>query len=173
MSEHESEFSRIVKLHQITGRPLVLEPSKVEMAALADRFSLAAVHRLKAEVTLSADGAIVTANGRLLADILQHCAISGEEFPVHIDEPLSFRFVPETHAPKEEEIELQAEDCDEIFYKGESFDLGEVVAQGLGLAIDPFARGPNADEFRQQAGILDENTPSGPFAALAALKKPG
>lgn len=171
MSENESEFSRTVKLHQITDRPLVLEPSKTEMAALANRFSLAAVHRLKAEVTLLADGPIVTANGRLLADILQHCAISGEEFPVHVDEPLGFRFVPEAHASNDEVVELQEDDCDEIFYSGESFDLGEAVAQGLGLAIDTFACGPNAEVFRQQSGILDEDTPSGPFAALASLKK--
>ena len=171
MTGSESELSRIVKLHQIGERPVELEASKAELAALAARFGLGAVHRLKAEVTLSADGAIVTAGGRLLADILQNCAVSGEEFPVHVDELLAFRFVPETHAPSEDEVELQADDCDEIFYAGESFDLGEAVAQGLGLAIDPFARGPNAEAFRQQAGILDEDAPSGPFAALAALKK--
>ncbi|MGB3377911.1 MAG: DUF177 domain-containing protein [Allopontixanthobacter sediminis] len=171
MSEGACEFSRVVRLHQITGKPVVLQPDKPEMAALAQRFALAAVHRLKAEVTLVADGAIVNATGRLLADILQYCAVSGEEFPVHIDEQLALRFVPESRAPKEEELEIQAEDCDEIFYQGESFDLGEAVAQGLGLAIDPFARGPDADAFRQQAGILGEDTPSGPFAALAALKK--
>ncbi|MXP45004.1 YceD family protein [Allopontixanthobacter sediminis] len=171
MSESACEFSRVVRLHQITGKPVVLQPDKPEMAALAQRFALAAVHRLKAEVTLVADGAIVNATGRLLADILQYCAVSGEEFPVHIDEQLALRFVPESRAPKEEELEIQAEDCDEIFYQGESFDLGEAVAQGFGLAIDPFARGPDADAFRQQAGILGEDTPSGPFAALAALKK--
>ncbi len=171
MSDGQCEFSHIVKLHQITDRPLILEPSKAEMAALAVRFGLGAVHRLKAEVTLAADGTMVTANGRLLADVLQNCAVSGEEFPVHIDETLAFRFVPETNMPTQEDVELQAEDCDEIFYGGESFDLGEAVAQGLGLAIDPFARGPNAETARQQAGILDEDTPSGPFAALAALKK--
>ena len=171
MNASRNEFSHIVRLNRISERPLVLEPGKAELASLADRFSLGAVHRLKAEVALMADGAIVIANGRLLADILQNCAVSGEEFPVHIDETLAFRFVPEASMPKQAEVELHAEDCDEIFYSGESFDLGEAVAQGLGLAIDPFARGPNADTARQQAGIVDEDTPSGPFAALAALKK--
>lgn len=168
---NESEFSHIVKLHQITERPVVLEANKAELGALAKRFSLSAIHRLKAEVTLSADGPVVTASGRLLADVLQPCAVSGEDFPVHIDEALTFRFVPETQAPKDEELELNAEDFDEIFYSGESFDLGEAVAQGLGLAIDPFARGPNADEFRQKSGLMDQSA-AGPFAALAALKKP-
>lgn len=170
MNNHQSEFSRIVKLHQITQRPVVLEADRHELAALAVRFTLGAVHRLKAEVNLKADGAIVTASGRLLADILQPCAVSGEDFSVHIDEILAFRFVPEADSRNDQVLELQAEDCDEISYDGESFDLGEAVAQGLGLAIDPFARGPGADIFRQQAGILDEHTPTGPFAALAALK---
>lgn len=166
----ESEFSRIVKLHNIAERPVVLEPNKAEMAALAKRFGLTAVHRLKAEVSLTAEGAIVSGTGRLLADFIQPCAISGEEFPVHIDEPLAFRFVPESQAPKDEELELDAEDCDEIFYGGDGFDLGDAVAQSLGLAVNPYATGPNAETFRQEAGLLDQSA-AGPFAALAALKK--
>lgn len=166
----ENEFSRIVKLHNVAERPIVLEPSKPEMAALAKRFSLTAIHRLKAEITLIANGAVVTGSGRLLADIIQQCVISGEDFPVHIDEPLAFRFVPESQAPKDEELELSAEDCDEIYYSGDGFDLGDAVAQSLGLAVDPYATGPNAETFRQEAGLLDESA-AGPFAALAALKK--
>ena len=81
------------------------------------------------------------------------------------------RFVPPPGAiTPDEEIELTAEDCDEIEYEGTAFDLGEALAQTLALAIDPFAEGPNADAFRAQHG-LDGETPTGPFAALAALKK--
>ena len=165
----DSEYSRVVKLQNVAERPMVLEPDKAEMAALAKRFGLTAVHRLKAEVTLTADGPVVTGTGRLLADVIQQCVISGEDFPVHIDEPLAFRFVPESQSPTVEELELQAEDCDEIFYGGDGFDLGDAVAQSLGLAIDPYATGPNAENFRQEAGLLDESA-AGPFAALAALK---
>ena len=60
---------------------------------------------------------------------------------------------------------------DEIFYEGDSFDLGEAVAQSLALAIDPFACGPDADRVRQEKGLSADDQPSGPFAALAALKK--
>ncbi len=166
----ESEFSRVVKLHNIVERPVMLEPNKAEMAALAKRFSLTAVHRLKAEVTLIAKDEIVSGTGRLLADVIQQCAISAEDFPVHIDEPLTFRFVPDSQTPTDEELELGAEDCDVIFYAGDSFDLGDAVAESLGLAIDPYATGPNAETFRQDSGLLDESA-AGPFAALAALKK--
>ena len=61
-------------------------------------------------------------------------------------------------------------DLDEIPFEGHVFDLGEAVAQSLALAIDPYAVGPNAEQARKDAGIGDEAA-SGPFAALAALKK--
>ena len=70
------------------------------------------------------------------------------------------------------EIELAADDLDEIEYSGITFDLGEAVAQSLGLAIDPYAEGPNADATRKAAGISSDDEPSGPLAeALKALKK--
>jgi hypothetical protein len=45
------------------------------------------------------------------------------------------------------------------------------MAQSLALAIDPYATGPEAERVRKEAGLLGEAA-SGPFAALAALKKP-
>ena len=89
--------------------------------------------------------------------------------PVTIDEPLALRFVPETEVT-EEELELEESMLDEIPYSGNAFDLGEAVAQSLALAIDPYAVGPNAEQARKDAGLLDEAA-AGPFAALAALKK--
>ena len=83
------------------------------------------------------------------------------------------RFVPASEEPEfdpEEEIELDSSEPDEIYYEGQAFDLGEAVAQSFGLAIDPYAEGPDAGTTREKAGLLDA-APSGPFAALAALKK--
>jgi len=105
----------------------------------------------------------------LWADIVQTCAVTGDDLPVAIEEPLALRFVPEAPVT-DEEIELEEEELDEIPYTGSSFDLGEAVAQSLALAIDPFATGPDADRVRKEKGLLDEGA-SGPFAALAALKK--
>ncbi|QYU69205.1 hypothetical protein J4558_03410 [Leptolyngbya sp. 15MV] len=52
------------------------------------------------------------------------------------------------------------------------FDLGEAVAQSLGLAIDPYAVGPEAEAARREAGIASDDVPSGPLAeALRALRK--
>jgi uncharacterized metal-binding protein YceD (DUF177 family) len=105
---------------------------------------------------------------------MQPCAISGDDFPVTIDEAVDLKFVEENQKPAAdgEEIELEADDCDEIEFAGEMFDLGEAVAQTLGLAIDPYAEGPNADAARAAAGIVPEDAVRGPLAdLLAGLKK--
>jgi uncharacterized metal-binding protein YceD (DUF177 family) len=164
------DFSRMVKARHLPPGPLTLEASKTERTALAERFGVVAVDGLRAEVTLSPDKQAVVADGRLRADLVQNCAVSGEDFPTRIDEPLALRFVPPSAHPPEEEIEFDADEPDEIEYEGEAFDLGEAVAQTLALAIDPYARGPNADAVRKEVGLTGEGE-AGPFAALAALKK--
>lgn len=163
------EFSRPIDLRQITQAPTRIEATAPERAALAARFGLVGIERLAAEVSLIADGPIVTATGRLDAAWTQPCAISGEDLPQATDEPITLRFVPaaRTHAP-DEEVELTEDDLDEIEYAGTAFDLGEAVAQSLALAIDPFATGPEADKARKAAGIASEEQ-SGAFAALANL----
>ncbi len=115
----------------------------------------------------------MVAKGRLTAAVEQLCAIAGEPFRNRIEEPLALRFVPASEQPKfdpEEEIELDSAEPDDIYYDGQSFDLGEALAQSFGLAIDPYAEGPAAGTTRETSGLLDV-APSGPFAALAALKK--
>jgi uncharacterized metal-binding protein YceD (DUF177 family) len=163
------EFSRPIDIRHLTARPVRLVADETERKALAARFDLVAIKRLEATVSLEADGAGVMAQGALSADIVQSCAVSGDDLPTMISEPLALRFVPETTAA-DEEVELSEEELDEIPYAGTAFDLGEAVAQSLALAIDPFAMGPEADAVRKEAGLADEQA-SGPFAALAALKK--
>ena len=137
--------------------------------ALARRFGIVAVHQLQATVRLERTGEAIAARGKLSAAIVQSCAVSGEDLPVQIDEPLALRFVP-AKAIEEEEVELEEGELDEIEFEGHVFDLGEAVAQSLALAIDPYATGPEAERVRKEAGLGDEGS-SGPFAALAALKK--
>ena len=167
----KSELERLVRLRAIPAEPVSIEANEAEREALAKRFGLGAVETLVAEASLHPKGQSVRATGELEAKIVQRCAISNEDFPVRITEEFDFRFLPqqEREYDPEEEIELDAQDCDEIEYEGEAFDLGEAVAQTLGLAIDPFATGPNADAAREEAGIVDE-VATGPFAALAGLK---
>ena len=160
-----SELVRIVDARQLPPEPLEIKASPEECGALAKRFDLVRVKHLSARITLTRDGPSVRAAGQLNADIVQSCAISAEDLPVRIHEPIALHFVP-AHAAQAEEIELDAEMLDEIEMDGQQFDIGEAVAQTLGLAIDPYLEGPGAEEARRK---LAEQEPSGAFAGLKDL----
>ena len=165
-----SEFTRIADIRHLTEAPLRLIATEAERAALARRFGIVSIAALEAAVQLTRDGPAVSAAGTLRAEIVQSCAVSGEDLPVTIDEPIALRFVPEAQLKiTEEEIELDDDTLDEIPFSGTQFDLGEAVAQSLALAIDPYAEGPEAERVRRE--VLTAQEASGPFAALAALKK--
>lgn len=166
-----SEFSRIIDTRSIGNDAVRLEATEAERAALARRFGIVTVKTLTAAVELEPVKGEIKATGRLEAAIVQSCAVSSEDLPVTVAEPLSFRFVPAAGPGRpNEEIELEEGDLDEIEFSGTQFDLGEAVAQSLALAIDPFLEGPNADEFRRNSAFFGEDT-ANPFAALAKLKK--
>lgn len=151
----------------------MIEASAGERAALALRFGVIAIDRLIATVTLSEHTRAILAEGNLEVDLTQACAVSGEDLPQHIAEPLAMRFVAAGGNPASEEIDLEIDssEIDEIEYEGDSFDLGEAVAQTLALAIDPYAVGPQAEAARRDAGITGDDTPTGPLAdALRALR---
>lgn len=171
VQELAPELSRMIKARHLPQKPVVIEADDDECEALACRFALVAVKSLRASVALDRKGDEVTATGILKADIIQQCAISGDDLPVSIDEKVLLRFAPPTDYTDEEnaEIELSAEDCEIIEFTGGSFDLGEAVAQTLGLAIDPYASGAKADDVRNRIG-LNEPERENSFAALAALK---
>lgn len=166
-----SEFHRTYSARALPAGKQSLEADATECKALARRFDLIAVRSLEARMKLSADGANVRAVGRLQARIVQSCAVSGEDLEVSIDEPVALRFVPRLAAPDPEtEVELDAADLDDVEMNGDQFDLGEALAQTLGLAIDPYLTGPQAEEARRKAGIASDGA-SGLFAALKGLLK--
>jgi uncharacterized metal-binding protein YceD (DUF177 family) len=99
---------------------------------------------------------------------VQACVVTGDPVPARIDQEFTVRFVPET-TPDADEIELSAEDCDIMEHDGQQIDLGEAVAQSLGLALDPYPRSANAEARLREAGVKSEEE-AGPFGALAALK---
>jgi hypothetical protein len=166
------EFSLMIDLRQILEAPVVIVPDDAARRRLAARFGICEITAMHADISLLRAGNVVNATGRLRADVIQPCAVSGEDLPVRIDAPITLRFVPQVTAlVPDKEIEITAEDCDDIEYEGTAFDLGEAVAQSLALAIDLFAEGPGAAAFRAKHGLGEANA-AGPFAALAALRKP-
>lgn len=163
------EFSRPLDIRGITAEPVKLEANAEERAALAERFGLVSIAALAAELSLEAQGEDVSATGTLSAEFVQSCAVSGDDLPMQIAEEITLRFVPMEQleaSEEDEEIELEADDLDEIGYEGTSFDLGEAVAQSLALAIDPYAEGPGADEARRRHGVVEEGESDGPLADM-------
>ena len=176
MSE-TSELVRLVKPRALPAGTMEVEANEAERAALAKRFGITAIHAFTAKVELGEKDGAVVAEGALNATLEQPCAVTRDDFTYDISEDFSLRFVPAGRLGEYEEdaeFELTEEDLDEIEYEGETFDLGEALAQELGLAIDPYREGPDADAMREETGIEsdEDRKPSGPLAeALAALKK--
>jgi uncharacterized metal-binding protein YceD (DUF177 family) len=165
-----NEFARPIRLDTLGegARSVAIAADPAECAALAQRFGLIAIERLEASATLRRSGAMVLAEGRLQARVVQACVATGDALPAVLDEPFALRFEPEG-AGGPEEVELEETDLDIVPYAGGAIDLGEAVAETLSLALDPFPRAADADERLRAAGVLAEDE-AGPFAALKGLK---
>ena len=184
MTQHEPEFSHVITTRSIPDQPIELQANLQERERLSERFGVTEIAKLEAQLSLGtkrnlegAKGDLVTAKGHLHATVTQPCAVSGDPLTYTVEESLDLVFVPAGSFPEmdsEEEIEIDSSSPDEIEFEDESIDLGEAIAQSLGLAIDPYREGPQADRVRAEAGIEsdEDRAPSGPLAdALAAFKK--
>jgi len=163
------EFSRPYKLDTL-GQPRAVDirAEAEERTGLARRFGLQSLDRLEARATLTTSTQGIEVAGRLRADAVQSCVVTQDPIPVRMDQEFTVRFVPQT-TPDADEIELSADDCDIMEHDGQQIDLGEAVAQSLGLALDPYPRSANAEARLREAGVKSEEE-AGPFGALAALK---
>ena len=166
----KAEFARPQRVDTIGDEPRAVEiaADEAERMALAKRFELVGIDRLAGRFTIRRDAAGILVDGRVEAALTQACSITGDPLPATIDEPVALRFVPEDEAGQDE-VELGDGDIDVIPYDGGTIDLGEVAAETMALALDPFPRGPNAEAALKEAGVLSEEQ-AGPFGAMAALK---
>ncbi len=168
-----SELHRPVSLAEIGGTRIMheIDADAKERDALIARFDLLALDRLNASAQLWRDDDAIWLKGSVQASLAQACIATGDPVWQKIDEGFTIRFVAETGQQEDAELELVTEDCDTIYHDGRIIDIGEAVAQTLGLALDPFPRSANADTILQKAGVKKEGEEEiGPFAALAALK---
>lgn len=166
------EFSHIVKLSEIGSKPRTgkLAAGAEERRALALRFDIPKISSLTATYKLAAGERGIAFTGLLTSDLHQSCAITGEAVPVQVRDKFDILFIPKADPSElEEEIELTEEECDLVEYEQSQIDLGEALAQTLYLSLDPYLRGPNADEAARKKGLKSEEE-AGPFGALAALK---
>lgn len=137
------EFSRPVRLDEIGASPHshAIAAEADELARLAERFALAALHELHAEIALSREAAGIRARGRVTARVDQSCVVSGEAVPARIDEAVDVLFTRSAASDEpDEEMELSASDCDMIPLEGEAVDIGELAAETMSLALAPYPR---------------------------------
>jgi uncharacterized metal-binding protein YceD (DUF177 family) len=170
------EFSRPVRIDTIGEGPrrLGVEAEEVERINLARRFGLVSINRLAADLTLSRKGSDVAMAGVLSAKIVQACVATGEPLEAAIEAPFDLVFRPQiAPAGPEDEIELDENELDVIFYDSSSIDVGEAVAETLLLNLDPYPRAPGAEEALREAGVKSEEEagPPGPLAGLGDLLK--
>ncbi|UVO55134.1 DUF177 domain-containing protein [Sphingomonas sp. SUN039] len=165
------EFSRRYPLDTIGSAPreVCVEATAAERAALATRFGLEALEALGATAVLTACALGIEAVGRLRGDVVQSCVVTGEPVAARIDEAFALRFVdPALLASEAEETELSDGDCDLIEIDGGAVDLGEAVAQTLGLALDPFPRCA-VERAREKERKWAAGADAGPFAGLKGM----
>lgn len=164
------EFSRPERIDTIGAgaRTIEVKADAAERAALAERFELVSIGRLTAQFAVRRDASGIVAEGRVQAEVVQACVVTGELLPVTVDEPVALLFVAEAETG-EEEIELTPDALDVIPFHGSSIDLGEAAAETMVLALDPFPRSPSAEAVLREAGVLREEE-TGRLSGLAGLK---
>lgn len=166
-----NEFSHVVKLSEVGNhsRSIQLTADSEARSGLVARFDLAALDSLEAEISLKSEASGVVASGHFTATLAQYCIASNDPVPAILNEPIHIRFIPEPVAGGE--IELEADDCETMFHDGQIVDLGEAVAQSLGLALNPYPRSAGAQKILKAAGVTaeDDVAPTGAFAALGDL----
>ena len=159
------EFPRPIRVSNVpaTGLAVRLEASPAECAALAARLGLLALYGFWAELRLRPDSSgAIQVSGALDASVEQACVVSLEPVAQRVHEPLTLRILREGEVPSE------APDAeDEVETVGGMAELGEVLAQLLALALDPYPRLEGAE----LPGQATDDT-AGPFAALSRLRPP-
>ncbi len=186
-SDPAPEFSRIVRadaVHREGEVVQTIEATPAEREALAERFELESIDRLTATVRLRSvrGGQMIRVAGNLEADVVQTCVVTLEPVPAHVADSFGALFAPESMVPKDEdEIEIDPnvaeEDLPEAMTNGR-IDIGELAAQHLSLALDPYphaegiefsgySEGEDEDEEAEAATSEKPN----PFAALERLKR--
>jgi uncharacterized metal-binding protein YceD (DUF177 family) len=173
------EWRVVVQLAKLSPRPQdypLVAPEEAR-AALAARFGLESIDRLEGALSVVRAGAGARASGRLVAEVVQSCVVSGEPVPAHVEEALDLTFEPIVETGDEVELDPQALDVMPV--EGDAIDLGEALAQALAVALDPYPRASPEVLAKARRLLMSEEEAEAAEAAskaaanpFAALKRP-
>lgn len=178
--EQPNEFVYEIVVDELprTGRHYKLEPDAEILTALAHRFGLLDLTSFKADIHVRplASAPIYRVIGTITAACSQACVVTLKPVEQTIEEEFELEFAPGVNLPDELELSLEDEDPCEAIIDGK-IDLGELAAQQLSLAIDPYPRAGDADleQLRDEAAKSGRDFEvnagkASPFAALSKLK---
>ena len=142
--EQKSEIERIVDLDRMGagGTALDIVASEGERSALARRFGFLGLPAFSARVTVDRrPGGQVVVEGRLRGKIVQACILTLDPVTQELDETFRIVFkqdLAEDRDPESGEALVSAQvDAPEPL-PGNLLDIGEIVAEQLSLAADPY-----------------------------------
>jgi hypothetical protein len=169
---HQPEFSRPIVIEKIptSGMEQHLEAKENEREKLAQRFGLMELKKLEAKLTVHPVrlDQTIAVTGSFTADVVQQCVVTLEPLTNHIEHELKVQYAPpallESGAGPSD---INEEDFEPIV--AGAIDLGELVAQNLGIVLDPYPRKAGVG-FVEAVYGEDEPKP-GPLAELVKLHK--
>lgn len=182
-----NEFSRrlVIDPWPDAGINVDVTADPEEREALARRFDLVEVRSLRGRGRIERleHPVELVFRGCLEADVVQTCVVTLEPVPAAIRRAVVRRYRPDrgpgtTPERLETGILLNLDEEDEIEpLSGREIDLGEALAEELGLSLDPYPHALGAAAV--EAGELGPHVslglaePSKPFAALRQLREKG
>lgn len=162
-----NEFSRtfVVDPMPHAGISFVVKAAPQELLALSTRFDLLGFDRLEARGWIRQEGPAgrIAVEGRLEAGVTQACVTTLAPVPASLAADFRRLFGATEDVPAAAEIVVDplAEEIEPL--TGRELDVGEIVAEELVLALDPYPRAPGAGLAEPSSADRDD----GPFAALA------
>lgn len=180
--QSKSEIERLVDLDRMgtAGAALEVAASESERAALAKRFGFLGLPAFSARVTVDRrPGGQIVVEGRLRGKIVQACVLTLDPVTQDLDDTFRIVFKPDLTDERDPEsgeavLSSQADAPEPL--TGNVLDVGEIVAEQLSLAADPYPRRPGArledvlpkPRHGGRKGQSDQRRH--PFAGLAALR---
>jgi uncharacterized metal-binding protein YceD (DUF177 family) len=180
--EYKSEIERIVDVDRMgpSGTALEISASDSERAALAKRFGFLGLPAFSARVTVDRRaGDLVVVEGRLRGRIVQACILTLDPVTQDLDETFRIVFkqgLTEEKDPESGESLVNPQGDAPEPLPGNLLDVGEIVAEQLSLAADPYPRkhGVKLEDVmpkpRKDGRHGRHESRRHPFAGLAALR---
>ena len=175
-----SPLVRPIRIDEIVdGANKEIATTAAERAAIKDLLDLQALKSLTFAYRLSRGaGGRLALSGRLKAELTQTCVITLEPVESALDVPVDVEFWPASLIARldsagEEPADHGRLDWPEPIEDGRIV-LGPLIYETLATALDPYPRREGASFQWSQGSALEqaEAGQSGPFAALAKLKRP-